>query len=37
VAAVSQTRLTRSRKTFTPLGTILQQLEQELSGFVGFF
>jgi hypothetical protein len=36
VVAVTQTRLSRSRKTLVPLGTILQRLAQEPRGFVGF-
>ncbi|PWZ20832.1 hypothetical protein Zm00014a_014302 [Zea mays] len=37
VAAVSQTQLTRSRKTLAPLGTILQRHAQEPRGFLDFF
>jgi hypothetical protein len=36
VAIVTQTRLSRSRKTLAPLGRILQRLTQESMGFVGF-
>jgi hypothetical protein len=36
VAVVAQTRLSRSRKTLAPLGTILQRLTQEPRGYVGF-
>jgi hypothetical protein len=36
VVAAPQTRLVQSRKTLTPLSTILQRLAQELRGFVGF-
>jgi hypothetical protein len=34
--AVTQTQLSRFRKTLTPLDTILQWLTQEPTGFVGF-
>jgi hypothetical protein len=36
VAGVTQTRLSRSRKTLVPLGTILQRLAQEPMVVVGF-
>jgi hypothetical protein len=36
MVAVTQTRLSRSRKTLTPLATILQRLTQESRGYVGF-
>jgi hypothetical protein len=36
VAAVTQTRLSPSRKTLAPFGTILQRLTQEPRGYVGF-
>jgi hypothetical protein len=37
VAAMTQTRLSQSRKTLAPLNTILQQLTQEPRVYVGFF
>jgi hypothetical protein len=36
IAVVTQMRLTKSRKTLAPPGTILQRLAKEPRGFVGF-
>jgi hypothetical protein len=36
VVVVTQTRLSRSRKTLVPVGTILQRLAQKPRGFVSF-